>query len=292
MVTKMALLFGTRPFEFADFFALFQDGLFDLSKLNYVEAVTKHVEAGFKHIEVTGDLIYVLPGILTPEIIAQLVELKKEKNITFSVHLPLWGMEPAAFAPQIRKGSVESFVDCINLTKPLDPLCWVIHPTGTLTVEFMNMNLPDFAKGLMMNQFTSHAAEAIKKTLEITGIPSRKIAVENIEYPFEIMFPVIQQLDLSICLDTGHLLAGFSGKMDVLEFIEKYYDRIIELHLHDGKYPRIDHKPLGEYDLPVRDLLLKLSEKKFTGPLVYELSFDEAIKSMDYLKENVPEVLD
>jgi len=105
------------------------------------------------------------------------------------------------------------------------------------------------------------------------------------------MYPIIQQMDLSICFDTGHLLAGFSGQISIMEFIDKYYDRIIELHLHDGKFPRIDHKPLGDYDLPVRELLLKLLEKNFTGPLVYELNLQEAIQSMDYIKNNIPEVL-
>lgn len=99
-------------------------------------------------------------------------------------------------------------------------------------------------------------------------------------------------MDLSICFDTGHLLAGFSGQISIMEFIDKYYDRIIELHLHDGKFPRIDHKPLGKYDLPVRELLLKLLEKNFAGPLIYELNLPEAIKSMDYIKNNIPEALD
>ncbi|MHA1445617.1 MAG: cobamide remodeling phosphodiesterase CbiR [Candidatus Heimdallarchaeaceae archaeon] len=287
----MALLFGNRPFEFSDFFSLFQDGQFDMSKLNYINIVDKNIKAGFKHIEITGDLIYILPGILSPETISRLIELKQEQNVSYSVHLPLWAIEPAAFSPHIRKASVDSFVDVIEITKALDPLCWVLHPTGALTVEFMNMNLPEFAQGMMMQQFTSYAANTIKEILERTNIPSRKLAVENIEYPFDLMYPIIQQMDLSICFDTGHLLAGFSGQISIMEFIDKYYDRIIELHLHDGKFPRIDHKPLGEYDLPVRELLLKLLEKNFAGPLIYELNLQEAIQSMDYIKNNIPEAL-
>jgi len=285
----MGLVFGNRPFEFSDFFALFKDGEIDFSKLNFVEIVKKNIEAGFKHIEITGDLIYVLPGILSPEIIQYLVKIKEETGITFSIHLPLWAVEPAAFLPHIRKASIEAFVECIELTKPLDPLCWVIHPTGTLTVEFMNMNLPPFARDLMMQRFTEHAAEAIKQIIKKTGIPSRKIAVENIEYPFSLMHQVIEKLDLSICFDTGHLLAGYSGEIGVIDFIETYYDRIVELHLHDGRNPKIDHKTLGEYDLPVRELLLKLIERNFKGPLIYELNFEEALKSMEYVKTHVPE---
>ncbi len=287
----MALLFGNRPFDFSDLFGLIMDGKVDLANLNYLDVMKNSVEAGFKHVEITGDLPYVFPGILTPEKIEELVEFKKKEGITFSIHLPLWAMEPAAFSEQIRDGSVAAFVDCIELTKPLDPTCWVLHPTGALTVEFLNMKLPEFAKGLVLNQFCTYAEDSIRKLLDKADIPPEKIAVENIEFPFESLEPIIEELGLSICFDTGHLLAGFSGDISVLYFVEKYFDRIAELHLHDGASPRIDHKSLGKHDLPVKKLLLKLHKKKFKGPLVFELTLQEALESMEYIKEHVPEVL-
>ncbi|NHK32616.1 MAG: sugar phosphate isomerase/epimerase [Asgard group archaeon] len=287
----MPLIFGHRPFDFSDFFKLIMNGKIDLSNLNYIDVMRNSINAGFKHIEITGDLPNVLPGILSPEEIEQMVELKKKEKISFSIHFPLWGMEPAAFNEHIRDASIAAFIDCIELTKPLDPICWVIHPTGTLTVEFLNMNLPDIAKGFIVDQFCSYVEESIEKLLDKTNISPEKIAIENIEFPFETMEPIIEEYGLSICFDTGHLLAGFSGDIGVLDFVDRYYNRIIELHLHDGALPRIDHKPLGKYDLPVRDLLLKLYEKKFKGPLVYELSLEEAQDSMEYIKKHVPEVL-
>lgn len=287
----MALLFGNRPFDFSDLFGLIMDGKVDLADLNYLDVMKNSVEAGFKHVEITGDLPYVLPGILTSEKIEELVEFKKKEGITYSIHLPLWAMEPAAFSEQIRDGSVATFAECIELTKPLDPTCWVLHPTGALTVEFLNIEFPEFAKGLILNQFCAYAEDSIRKLLDKVDVPPEKIAVENIEFPFESMEPIIEELGLSICLDTGHLLAGFSGDISVLDFVEKYFDRIAELHLHDGASPRIDHKSLGKHDLPVKELLLKLHKKKFKGPLVFELTLQEALESMEYIRKHVPEVL-
>ena len=287
----MPLKFGNRPFDFSDFFKLILNGKIDISNLNYIDVMRNSIDVGFKHIEITGDLPYVLPGILSPEEIEQMVEIKKKEKITFSVHFPLWGMEPAVFNEHIRDASIAAFVDCIELTKPLDPICWVMHPTGTLTVEFLNMNLPDFAKELIVGQFCSYVEESIGKLLEKTDISPKKIAVENIEFPFDTMEPIIEEFGLSICFDTGHLLAGYSGDIGILDFVDRYIDRIVELHLHDGAFPRIDHKQLGKHDLPVRDLLLKLLENKFNGPLVYELTLEEALESMEYIKEYVPEIL-
>ncbi|MFW9923041.1 MAG: cobamide remodeling phosphodiesterase CbiR [Candidatus Thorarchaeota archaeon] len=287
----MTLLFGNRPFTFEDFFSLASEGELDFSKLSYANVMRKSIAAGFKHIEITGDLPYVLPGILSPDEIDLLLEIKKKEKITYSVHLPLWGIEPATFSPYVRKGSVETLIESIELTKPLEPVCWVFHSAGKINNEFLNFKFPDLARGIMMQQFVSWAKDSIKTILEKTDIPSRKFAVENIEFPFTAIEPVIQELDVSICFDTGHLIAGFSGKFTTMEFVERYYERIIELHLHDGAYPRIDHKPLGTQDLPVEELLRELLERKFTGPLVFELSLEEAKQSMKYIEEKVPEAI-
>jgi len=287
----MGLLFGHRPFDFSDFFQLVMSGELDFANLNYIDVMMKSVNTGFKHIEITGDLPDTIPGILTPEKIDELVNIKKKENISYSVHLPLWAMEPATFSSRIREGSIQAFVDCIELTQPLDPLCWVIHPTGALTVEFMNMDLPEFAMGIVIQQFRNHAENALKEVLKQTNIHPRKLAVENIEFPFEAIEPVIKEHNLGICFDTGHLMAGFSGEITTMNFVKKYYEHIVELHLHDGKSPRIDHKPLGTQELPVKELLTFLNNKNFSGPLVYELSLAEAKDSMQYLQKNVSEVL-
>ncbi|MGC9779937.1 MAG: sugar phosphate isomerase/epimerase [Candidatus Heimdallarchaeota archaeon] len=288
----LGLIFGNRPFDFSDFFKLIMNGEIDFSNVNYIDVMKKSVDAGFNHIEITGDLPYVLPGVLTPEVINNLAKFKKKEKITYSVHLPLWGIEPAAFSEHIRNGSVKTLIECIELTKSLDPICWVLHPTGALTVEFLHMNLPDFVKEFIAQQFAAFAEESIKKVLEESNLPPRKIAIENIEFPFEIMYPIIEEHDLSVCFDTGHLLAGFSGKIDTLDFVNRYIDRFAEIHLHDGSYPRIDHKPLGTHDLPVKELLLTLDKQNFSGPLVFELSLQEAIDSMEYIRKNVPEIFD
>ena len=173
----MGLLFGHRPFDFSDFIQLIMSGELDFNNLNYTDVMMKSVEAGFKHIEITGDLPDTLPGILTPEKIDQLLEIKKKEKLTYSVHLPLWGIEPAAFSGRIREGSIQAFVDCIELTSPLDPLCYVIHPTGALTVEFITMGLPELATGIIIQQFTNHVENAIKEVLKRTKIDSRLLAV-------------------------------------------------------------------------------------------------------------------
>lgn len=289
----MVLRFGIRPFEFQDFIGMLKKGRLDLTSVNYVDIVKDSLQGIFQHFEITGDLVYVLPGLLTKDVIDQLNHIKTHNNDSCSVHLPLWSIEIASPNNHIRKASIKCLVDAIELTRKLDPTCYIIHATGSVISEFTRMKVPNFAKSFMNKRFASTAQESLEEIIRRTNIAPRKIAVENVEFPFREMEECLENLDLSVCFDTGHLLAGYSGKWEngVIDFFETYRDRIIELHLHDGTKPRIDHKPLGQYDLPVRDFLEKLLEINFSGPIVFELDLDEVKDSMNYIREKVPEAL-
>ncbi|MFX0184327.1 MAG: TIM barrel protein, partial [Candidatus Hodarchaeota archaeon] len=177
----------------------------------------------------------------------------------------------------------------------LNPICWIIHATGSLIAELSRLDLPSFPKKFMISRFSSVALESIEKILDQTNIPSRKLAVENVEFPFRAMEDVLETLDLSICFDTGHLIAGFSGEWEngEKEFFESYQDRIVELHLHDAfrNSGKDGHKPLGKCDLRVRELLITLLDKQFSGPIVFELTLEGVRESMNFIRLNVPEAL-
>lgn len=292
----MNLSFGIRPFDFTDFIQMIKEGNLDISAVKYIDVVSstfQQIEALFQHFEITCDLAYVLPDLLNDDVITKLKDFQTLNNYSCSVHLPLWGIELATPNLRIQKASIDCIVDAINLTKPLNPICWVIHATGAFVSEFTQINLPELGKVFLNQQLANLAKESLEEILIQTEIAPRKLAVENVEFPFDQMEECIEELDLSICFDTGHLMAGFSGYLDggVLEFVEKYYNRIIELHLHDGRLPRIDHKPLGYFDLPVKELLNDLLERNFKGPIVFELNPEEVNESILYIKKNIPNAL-
>jgi sugar phosphate isomerase/epimerase len=273
------------------------EGTLDVTQVDYCDIVASSFKGNgnlFQHFEVTCDLAYVLPGFFNSKTMQRLNEFRIKNNYTCSIHLPLWGIELASPNTYIRQGSIDCMIDAIKMTKILDPICWVIHATGSLVSEFTLLNLPDIGKQFMSTYFANTAEESLNHILEATQIESRKLAVENVEFSFRNMEDCLKSLNLSVCLDTGHILAGYSGEWNkgVLEFIDHYYDRIVELHLHDGKIPRTDHKPLGTFNLPVTDLLNELLERKFEGPLVFELNPAEVEESIEYIQTTVPRALE
>jgi sugar phosphate isomerase/epimerase len=254
-------------------------------------------DKGFNPIELGGDLGMFMPHAYSPEAIQRLMALKTG-GLTYTLHLPLWSVEPSTPLPPVRKGSVDALVQTIQVTTPLEPEIYVLHATGALAAEFYNMKISEMARMLILRQFQNGARESIKSILAETGLPSRKLAIETIEFPLDMTLELAEEFDLSICLDTGHVLAGFPGWFDFFDVLEKLLPRLAEVHLHDSKKMPVgvrgygeDHKPLGQGNLDLGRLLDRLAAANFIGPLVFELNVDEALESLEVVKSIRPDYL-
>ncbi len=272
---------------------LAQIGTFDHAAL-----VDRLAAEGFNPIELGGDLSLFLPQSFAPAAIEKLLELKS-KGTTYTVHLPLWSIEPSTPLRSVRRGSVEALMQILKATRPLDPEVYVLHATGALAAEFSNMHLPEAARSFLLRQFQSGARESLEHILMDTGIPSRRIAIETVEFPFDLTLELADEFDLSLCLDTGHVLAGFPGWFHFFDVLERCLPRLAEVHLHDSAlmpegergYGR-DHKPLGHGDLELGRLLDRLCAARFKGPLIFELQLEEALESLNVIRQIRPQVLE
>jgi sugar phosphate isomerase/epimerase len=254
-------------------------------------------DKGFNPIELGGDLGMFIPNAYSPASIEKLGALKSD-GLSYTLHLPLWSVEPSTPLTPVRKGSVEALVQAIQATRPIDPEVYVLHATGALAAEFYNMKISEMARMLILRQFQSGARESIRAILGETGIRSRRLAIETIEFPLDMTLDLAEEFDLSICLDTGHVLAGFPGWFDFFDVLEKLLPRLAEVHLHDSRkmsdgvrgYGE-DHKPLGHGDLELGRLLDRLAAAEFSGPLVFELEVDEALESLKVVESVRPQYL-
>jgi sugar phosphate isomerase/epimerase len=248
---------------------------------------------GFNPIEIGGDLGMLLPHTFSKAAIDELAQVKRELGLSYTVHLPLWSLEPSTLQAPVRQGSVQALVDCIRVTAPLEPEIYVLHATGALAAEFYRMRIPELARAILMRQFQSGARESIRTILIQTGIPSRKLAVETIEFPFDLTLELAEEFDTSICFDTGHVLVGFSGPVDFFAALERCLPRLGEVHLHDGPWqgPEMkigygkDHSSLGTGDLDVPRFLGRLEQAGFNGPVIFELRVPEALDSLEFVRK-------
>ena len=268
-----------------------------LNNSSYTSLLNKIIDSGFKNIELSGDLFLLLPHYFSPESIAELRALKSELDLSLTVHLPLWSVEPSTPLDTVRNGSVNALIDHIQHMSILEPEIYVLHATGALAAEFYRMNLPEIVKIYLLKDFKENAKSSIEIILSETGIENRKLAIETIEFPLELTLEIADELDLSICFDTGHILAGFSGKYDFFDAYALCSSRIAEIHLHDCPTQENsigygqDHKPLGQGGLDVGKFLDCLAENQFSGPIIFELGIEEAKESIRVIQELKPNLL-
>lgn len=253
---------------------------------------------GFTWIELNPDLQVFFPESFNLPALRRLQRLKEDRGLRYTVHLPLWSLDPSSPVEGIRRASVDALVDAVFRLAPLSPEVYVLHIAGPLAAEFFTSPaIPEVARMALMRRFQQQAARSIEELLRRTGLPSRALAVETIQFPLEPTFELAEQFDLSICFDTGHVISRQPGLFPFLEVLRRCLPRLAEVHLHDGYYRQrpdgsvawADHLPLGRGEVPVVELFQMLRVHGFQGPVIFELTLEEAKASLDFVAQRMSE---
>ncbi len=258
-----------------------------------IKSVRELAAEGFDLIELGGDLSLFFPHAYSPETIAGLATLRDELGIAYTVHLPLWSVEPSSPLGPVRRGAVEAVVETIRATAPLDPEVYVLHATNALAAEFYRMRMAEAARPMVLGIFADHAVRSLGEIVTATGIDPRRLAVETVEFPFDLTLGIAEAAGVSMCFDTGHVLVGFSGPVDLFEALDRTLPHLAEVHLHDGPWQGPDHtvgygqdhRPLGHGDLDVGRFLARLDGEGFAGPIIFELPVEGARESLARIGE-------
>ncbi len=292
--------FGVVPLEFRPAVEkIVVDGVPDFSRFDIVQIVEQALDiAHITVIEITLDIAYIIPNSLGPREIDRLVELKDEYRHSYTAHLPLWSVEPSTFNHRIRHASVNTIVESIELARPLEPEFYVLHSTGSLASEFSRLGFHGTMQNVISAALAGFSANSVEEIISQSEIDPQKIAIENVEFPFEFTLQIAEEYGTTICFDTGHLLARFSGDENTLDFYKQHKDVISEIHLNDGIYLEKhgvkivdDHLALGQGQLPVKPFLTQLTKDNFKGPLIFELTTEEVLESLKLIQHEAPEAL-
>jgi len=296
----MYMRFGILPFDITlvaeKVISILSFGKGELSSIPFIEKV---VSKGFKHIELSLDVLQVFPMLLDERSLKWISHKVKDRVFTVTAHLPLWGLEPSWINERIRKASIETIIDSIKTIENfLHPEYYVFHIAGKQVSEFTMLSYKySFIKNAL-KIFSKIAVKSIFEIIDETDIDKRRIACETIEFPYDLTLNVINETGTSFLIDTGHVLSGQCGEMNLYKMIEENVDKIVGFHIHDGYIRKDgkgnviwrDHLPLGEGDLDVIRFFNLLKEIGFNGPLVFELSLEDALKSLKYVKKVYGEI--
>lgn len=207
--------------------------------------------------------------------VKRLLELSQEYNLSYNIHLPI-DINPTDTAPEKRRQA------CDTLIKIKQRFASLPISTHTLHLPMSRAVWSDPGSRDRIHQWQEDAFSGMNMLLS-SGIDISDISIETLEYPFEHVEPLIDTLDLGVCLDAGHLIKyGY----DVERTFDTHHQKIPLIHLHgvDMTDPqKKDHLALDR--LPVK-ILEKLMQKlgAYEGVVSLELFHkDKLIPSLAVL---------
>jgi len=175
--------------------------------------------------------------------IAELAEIAREHDLTYTVHLPLDLRLADDGSP--RHASLDKAHRVIARTRPLDPWAYVLHLDGKSVL------------GAAPSQPPSRWLDQAVRALELVGQWAggrERLAVENLEgYPLDFYEPVFARSAASRTVDVGHL---WLDGCDPVVYLQKALPRTRVVHLH-GIGAR-DHQSLAH--VPPAELCAVLGE--------------------------------
>jgi len=179
----------------------------------------------------------------------------------FTVHLPLdvgIGEDDAAK----RRRAQDTCLRVIDLTTPLEPHAFVVHPELPLRHHPALGEAPKPLDSLPEAEFRAwqeHLGESFGRFAAEAG-PS-PLAVENLQFSFDWVKALLEEHDLGVTLDVGHLLAHGG---DVGRHLEEYGDRLTVVHLH-GLEGHRDHQEIGLHETAELRAMLDMFAEASTG---------------------------
>jgi sugar phosphate isomerase/epimerase len=208
-------------------------------------------------------------SLFSKPVIHDLKQLSQDLELSYNIHLPT-DISISDSSPAGRDQAVSSLMRIIERMVPLAPVSYTLH------VPYPG----DMANDDHLRNWQDVVYRNLARIVG-SGVPADKIAIETLDYPLEALAEIIYELQLSICLDAGHLmLHGY----DIPRFFNKYGAKISIMHLHGVKNNRdhlsLEQLPAGSMQ-SIREIL-----QTFTACLSLEVfSFEHLETSLQLLEK-------
>ena len=201
-------------------------------------------------------------------VVSELERLAKELKVDYDVHLPM-DVSISDQDTHSQQHALNILSQIIERASPLVPSSYCLH------IPYNETNFASHS----IRKWHTRVRSNLEKLLD-TGVDASRITIENLGYPIDLIADIVSELNLSICLDVGHLLHHGHNVADVFN---RYFSKISVMHLH-GVENNQDHVSLDRLSEERFHPVLKIL-KRFAGVVSLEVfSFDALNASLQYLE--------
>jgi sugar phosphate isomerase/epimerase len=215
---------------------------------------------------------------LNNERIFKLNELRKEKNIEFTLHAPYASTNISATNPVVREYNQKLVINGIEHARKLECKYVILHPGGMDVLASIGAN-KDEIKEITLNY--------IGQVVDICQAQGIIPLIENMSSPRMLLRKTeeIQEFinnikELKIVFDIGH--AFVVNELEVMPL--RLFKKIAYLHISDNDGLSDKHWQLDKGRIPWRRIIDFFRIRSFNGPLVIEnLNWFDAKASLTIL---------
>jgi len=193
-------------------------------------------------------------------------------NKDISVHLPFYDLNLGSMDRNISEYSFKSMVQGIEIAQSLGAEIAVAH-LGYNVLSSKSSTAKWFDR--FIEKKVLFEKQAYEKGVTV-------VWENTYERDFFLFDEMIKfNPDTKFCLDIGHCncFAGFSA----VEFLERYKDSVIHLHIHDNGGVEDSHLAPGEGNIDF-DKIMKKMNKSSIKTAVFELDFEKFNESVSDIK--------
>ena len=213
-----------------------------------------------------------VPHLFSRTVINDLKSLSQELQVSYNIHLPT-DISISDPIPVKQDLAVNTMLRIIERVAPLSPSVHTLHvPYPT-----------DANDDSHLRKWQDVVYRNLEKIV-LSGVRADRIAIETLDYAFDTIEEIINELNLSICMDLGHLILH---RFDPAAFFNKYAAKISIIHLHGVNNCR-DHVSLENLPVEMMKSVLKIL-KNFKAMVSLEVfSFMDLKNSLNFLEQNWP----
>ncbi|MCD4677158.1 MAG: sugar phosphate isomerase/epimerase, partial [Desulfobacula sp.] len=194
--------------------------------------------------------------------VKELLYLSQKLDLTYNIHLPI-DVSLTHDSLEKRQKAKDSILTVMDLFAPLTPTTHTLH-----------LDMPPDVKNNIENQKrlknweekTRQSLAALLSDISTPGI----ISIETLDYPFSCLDTLVEEFNLSVCIDAGHQI---KYGHNLLETFAKHKFRTTIIHLHGVAFSgqKIkDHTALDK--LPEKHFLqVQTILEKFKGVVSLEV---------------------
>jgi len=173
--------------------------------------------------------------------IQSLLELKKQRNLRFTVHAPFTDVNIASLVPEVRQMAMRRLEQSLRYASQLEAEVWLMHPglRGALTTFY-----PNEEWRLNVEAIASLAALAkeLRVQMCLENMPKGFSALMNDHESFNRIHEELGWEKFKIAFDIGH--ANTAG--EVTTFLDRSGGQIVHAHAHDNQGKLDLHDEIGK----------------------------------------------